>query len=36
MEEDLVEEELIDDDKYRFKLDNYEGPLDLLLDLIKQ
>lgn len=36
MEENLVEEELIDDHKYRFKLDNYEGPLDLLLDLIKQ
>ena len=23
------------DDKYRFKLDNFEGPLDLLLHLIK-
>lgn len=36
MEEILGQEELFDDDKYKFKLDNYEGPLDLLLDLIKK
>lgn len=36
MEEIIDDRTVIDDDKYRFKLDNYEGPLDLLLDLIKQ
>lgn len=31
--EQIEDEDL--DEKYKFKLDNYEGPLDLLLDLIK-
>lgn len=36
MEETIEQTSIFEDDKYRFKLDNYEGPLDLLLDLIKQ
>lgn len=34
--EDNLEQAFFDEDKYQFKLDNYEGPLDLLLDLIKK
>ena len=36
METNTEQLSIFEDDKYRFKLDNYEGPLDLLLDLIKQ
>lgn len=32
-QEDCLEQDI---EKYNFKLDNYEGPLDLLLDLIKR
>lgn len=35
MEENQSEQMNFLDDKYRFKLDNFEGPLDLLLHLIK-
>lgn len=36
-EQDGITEQLsFVDDKYRFKLDNFEGPLDLLLHLIKE
>ena len=42
-EENLINEEnaeqsdmLLSSDQYRFKLDNFEGPLDLLLHLIKE
>lgn len=42
LEQEEVENKVVDseqlsfvDDKYRFKLDNFEGPLDLLLHLIK-
>lgn len=37
MEEEVTQTEQLSfvDDKYRFKLDNFEGPLDLLLHLIK-
>ena len=36
-EENVIASEQLSfiDDKYRFKLDNFEGPLDLLLHLIK-
>ena len=36
-EEEVTQTEQLSfvDDKYRFKLDNFEGPLDLLLHLIK-
>lgn len=34
--EDNLEQTFFDEEKYQFKLDNYEGPLDLLLDLIKK
>lgn len=34
MEEEKVEQS-VQDDKYKFKLENFEGPLDLLLHLIK-
>lgn len=33
--EEIIQENLFDD-KYKFKLDNFEGPLDLLLHLIKE
>lgn len=36
MEQILEQTDFFDEDVYRFKLDNYEGPLDLLLDLIKK
>lgn len=32
----LLDENDFQEEKYNFKLDNYEGPLDLLLDLIKK
>ena len=39
-EEEIVQEKqedmLLSTDAYRFKLDNFEGPLDLLLHLIKE
>lgn len=38
IDEENQEQNYLDDDikRYNFKLDNYEGPLDLLLDLIKK